>query len=125
MGTDDNSAVLTLDNSEFTSYDAPTLVVRTRASGNAKPLTIQDSTQAEVTSVSKTGVLSTNWATVKLKTLPTCASGIEGQVASDAASGVSTGAATRLCYCQSNGSASYAWRNIITGTVGTSTTCSI
>lgn len=57
-------------------------------------------------------------------TLQTCAAGIEGLISLDAASGISTAARTRMCLCTSNGSAVYAWQNIVSGTVGTTTTCS-
>jgi hypothetical protein len=57
-------------------------------------------------------------------TLDACTSGAEGEIQRDALSGgASTGHATRLCLCQSDGAASYAWRNVITGNVGTSSTC--
>ncbi len=56
--------------------------------------------------------------------LGTCAAGVEGTVKMDSTSGVSTGAVTRWCGCASNGSATYTWNNLTTGTVGTATTCS-
>lgn len=58
-----------------------------------------------------------------LITLGTCAAGVEGTLRGDTASGVSTGHATRLCWCASDGAGVYAWVNAITGTGGTATTC--
>lgn len=55
--------------------------------------------------------------------LPTCGSGFEGQLRSDFAGGASTGARTRLCVCTSDGAAVYAWQNLATAAVGTTTTC--
>jgi hypothetical protein len=59
-------------------------------------------------------------------TLVTCASTTEGYVSRDVGSGVSTGHRTRLCLCVSDGAGSpaYAWQNMVSGTVGTTTTCS-
>lgn len=37
--------------------------------------------------------------------------------------GGSSGTPTRLCFCQSDGAGTYAWRNIITGNIGDATTC--
>lgn len=62
---------------------------------------------------------------VKPTTLETCAAGIEWQMRADAASGVSTGHRSRVCLCTSDGAGSpaYAWENITSGTIGTTTTC--
>lgn len=62
---------------------------------------------------------------VTSKTLATCASGLEWTLAADAASGVSTGARSRMCMCTSDGAGSpaYAWQNIVTANVGNTTTC--
>jgi hypothetical protein len=57
-------------------------------------------------------------------TLQTCAAALEGLLSLDVASGVATAARTRLCLCTSNGSSVYAWQNVVSGTVGTTTTCS-
>lgn len=59
------------------------------------------------------------------KTLATCAAGLEWTIQADVASGVSTGKRSKLCLCTSNGAGSpvYAWQNLATGTVGTTTTC--
>jgi len=54
----------------------------------------------------------------------TCAVGLEGNLLVDSASGANTGHATRLCMCRSNGSNTYAWINVVTQTVGTTTSCS-
>ena len=58
-------------------------------------------------------------------TLGTCDSDAEGTTALDVASGVSTGARTRLCLCTSDGAGTpaYAWQNLASATVGTATTC--
>ncbi len=56
-------------------------------------------------------------------TLRTCAAGIEGMISMDVAGGASTGSATKVCLCRSNGSATYTWINLVTGTNGTTTTC--
>ncbi len=55
--------------------------------------------------------------------LATCSSTLEGTLQSDILSGAATGKITKLCYCSSNGSSTYTWRNLMTGTNGTSTTC--
>lgn len=55
--------------------------------------------------------------------LPTCGASLEWSVAADSTSGVSTAHRSRLCMCTSNGSAVYAWQNIVSGTVGNTTTC--
>jgi hypothetical protein len=43
----------------------------------------------------------------------------------DVAAGLSTGNATRVCMCQSDGAGTpaWAWKNIITGNAGNTTTC--
>lgn len=56
-------------------------------------------------------------------TLPTCNGGAEGRIARDVASGGSSGSRTRLCFCTNNGSGTYNWQNLATGTVGTTTAC--
>lgn len=56
-------------------------------------------------------------------TLQTCAAGIEGQLSRDVLSGVATGKRTKLCLCTSDGSSAYKWQNVVTGTLGTTTTC--
>jgi len=57
--------------------------------------------------------------------LDTCSSSLEGVLKRDYAAGGTTGLRTRLCICTSDGGGTpaYAWRNLATGTVGTSTTC--
>lgn len=58
-------------------------------------------------------------------TLDTCAAGIEGKMSRDTASGGTTGNRTTMCLCTSNGAGtpSYAWQNMVTGTVGSTTGC--
>ncbi len=56
-------------------------------------------------------------------TLATCAAAFEGQLQNDVLSGLATGARTRLCLCTSAGASDFAWQNVVTGTVGTTTTC--
>lgn len=58
-------------------------------------------------------------------TLETCAVGVEGLVRRDAAGGGTTGERTRICICTSDGAPSpaYAWINLGSGTVGTTTAC--
>lgn len=56
----------------------------------------------------------------------TCQASREGQIRADALSGQSgTSSRTRVCVCTSDGAASpaYAWMNLTSGTVGTTTTC--
>jgi hypothetical protein len=57
--------------------------------------------------------------------LGTCTAALENTIKRDYASGGSTGDTTRLCLCVSDGAGTpaYAWQNLTTGTVGTSTTC--
>jgi hypothetical protein len=60
------------------------------------------------------------------RTLSTCNATTEGTVASDVASGsTTTSKRTKLCYCTSDGAGSpaYAWQNLATATLGTTTTC--
>jgi hypothetical protein len=60
------------------------------------------------------------------KTLDTCAAATEGYIERDTlAGGTSTTHATRVCLCQSDGAASpaFKWRNMASGTLGTTTTC--
>lgn len=59
-------------------------------------------------------------------TLPTCAAALEGLSLVDAASGGTSGSRTRRCLCTSDGGGTpaYAWQNLATATVGTTTTCS-
>lgn len=61
-----------------------------------------------------------------LVTLPTCGASTEGMARVDGASGGTSGARTRLCLCTSDGAGTpaYAWQNVESGTVGTTTTCS-
>lgn len=59
-------------------------------------------------------------------TLGTCNSTNESRLRTDVLSGgTSTAKTTKLCLCVSDGAASpaYLWRNVITGTNGTTTTC--
>lgn len=55
----------------------------------------------------------------------TCNSLSERQLKSDSLAGGTSGARTRLCMCTSDGAGTpaYAWVNIVSGTVGTSTAC--
>jgi hypothetical protein len=57
--------------------------------------------------------------------LGTCSAGTEWTIKADTASGVSTGARSRSCLCTSDGAGSpaYAWQNVVTGNLGTTTTC--
>lgn len=51
-------------------------------------------------------------------------SSLEGQTYVDVLSGgAATGKRTKLCMCTTNGSGVYAWQNVVTGTLGTTTTC--
>jgi hypothetical protein len=76
-----------------------------------------------------TGQGITNVNTFKFTTvngLVTCASGTEGAIYLLSGTGrTGTGARSRLCFCTSDGAASpaYAWQNLISGTVGTASTC--
>ena len=65
----------------------------------------------------------TNGLILTAKTLPTCAVGLQWAMLPDAASGTATGKRSKMCLCTSNGSSVYAWQNIATGTIGTTTTC--
>lgn len=55
--------------------------------------------------------------------LLTCAAGLEGMLSRDVLSGVATGKRTKLCLCTSAGASDYVWQNVVTGTLGTTTTC--
>lgn len=58
--------------------------------------------------------------------LATCASATEGNISRDTLAGGTTGHRTRVCLCTSNGAGTpaYAWQNVVSGTVGTTSTCS-
>lgn len=55
--------------------------------------------------------------------LATCSESLEGTLSRDVLSGVATGKRTKLCLCTSSGASVYAWQNVATGTLGTTTTC--
>lgn len=57
------------------------------------------------------------------KSLATCAAALEGTLAVDTLSGVATTKVTKLCLCVSSGASVYTWRNVLTNTNGTATTC--
>lgn len=63
---------------------------------------------------------------IAAKTLPACGTVLEGTELIDSAAGGTSGARTRKCLCTSDGAGApaYAWQNMVTGTVGTSTACS-
>lgn len=85
-----------------------------------------DTSSAGLT-LTTSGVLSvTGGFTPAAVALPTCAAGVEGRIVRDTLAGGTTGARTRVCLCTSDGAGSpaYAWQNIVSGTVGTTTTCS-
>lgn len=54
-----------------------------------------------------------------------CSAGNEGKIRRDTAAGGTSGARTRICLCTSDGAGTpaYAWQNIVSGTVGTTTAC--
>lgn len=54
-----------------------------------------------------------------------CSAGNEGKIRRDSAGGGTTGHRTKICLCTSDGAGTpaYAWQNIISGTVGTTTAC--
>lgn len=58
-------------------------------------------------------------------TLGTCNATNEFGVKGDSSSGGTTGDRSRICLCTSDGGGTpaYAWQNVVSGTVGTSTTC--
>lgn len=98
---------------EFTSTIAYFLTGGLRFRG-----TISNDTAGEpVTYVDGEGVKVTRAA------LATCSANLEGTTAVDILSGSATGKVTKECLCVSNGSSVYTWRNKLTNTNGTSTTC--
>jgi hypothetical protein len=61
---------------------------------------------------------------IAAKSLGTCAAGREGDEARDALAGGTTGALTRRCLCTSDGGTpAYKWQNMVSGNLGTATTC--
>lgn len=71
-----------------------------------------------------TGISITTGGTRPVRqTLGTCASGIEGTIQTDVLSGAATGKRTKVCLCTSDGASTYAWQNIATATIGTTTAC--
>lgn len=57
-------------------------------------------------------------------TLATCSVTTEGIISRDSSAGTGSGVRTRMCLCTSDGiGVAYAWQNIVSGTVGTTTTC--
>lgn len=69
--------------------------------------------------------VTTQWLNMQTSTVPTCDSTVEGRVIRHSGTGGTSGARTRACLCTSDGAATpaYAWQNVVTGTVGTATTC--
>ena len=57
------------------------------------------------------------------KAMPTCGASIEWAMLPDSASGVATGKRSKMCMCTSSGASVYVWQNMVTGTLGTTTTC--
>lgn len=57
------------------------------------------------------------------KSLATCSASLEWTIVSDVLSGVATGKRSKLCLCTSDGASAYKWQNVVTGTLGTTTTC--
>lgn len=58
-------------------------------------------------------------------TLQACAAGLEGAITRDAVGGGTGGHRTRICVCTSDGAGSpgYKWQNMVSATLGTTTTC--
>ena len=65
----------------------------------------------------------TNWVQLTPRSPDTCDAAKVGTIISHAPAG----ARTRACLCTSDGGgpATYAWQNLVSGTVGTSTTCDL
>lgn len=64
---------------------------------------------------------------MRTKTLPTCTLALDGyEIRDPLGGGTGTSHRSRKCWCTSDGAASpvSAWVNMVTGTVGTTTTCS-
>lgn len=55
--------------------------------------------------------------------LDTCTATYEGALQNDSTAGIATGHRTRMCMCTSDGASAYKWQNVVTATLGTTTTC--
>lgn len=71
------------------------------------PLTVSDAEGLKITQTS----------------LATCVLALEGTIQADVLAGAATGKRTKMCACTNNGSGTFAWQNLATGTLGTTTTC--
>lgn len=60
---------------------------------------------------------------IKPNALDTCSATYEGAFQNDTTAGLATGHRTRMCLCTSDGASAYKWQNIVTATLGTTTTC--
>jgi hypothetical protein len=69
------------------------------------------------------GIFSEAGMQLNRQTLATCNSANEGMQSVDVLSGLATGKRTKLCFCTSSGASVYVWQNVVTGTLGTTTTC--
>lgn len=72
------------------------------------------------------GNLEINGGVINLKatsTSGTCASSTEGYIRRFPSTGASSGTRLKVCICVGDGVGAYLWRNIISGTDGTTTTC--
>jgi hypothetical protein len=86
---------------------------------------IRDNTSTARITLSSGSVDLGNPLKVQSATLATCASGTEGNISRDAAAGGTSGHRTRVCLCTSDGAGTpgYKWQNMVSGTLGTTTTC--
>lgn len=107
------NAIPTLSNFALLSDGTGTIV--NSPSGGFVDLRVNNATQVKVSTTN--GILQT------ARALPTCAVAIEWAELPDVASGVATAKRSKMCLCTSNGSNTYAWQNMVTGTMGTTTTC--
>lgn len=80
---------------------------------------------SEKANIAFDGSLLTTAVNFAVRQLPTCSSNTEGQITRDGNSGSGALTPTRWCACSSSGALIpvFTWKNIITGTTGTTTTC--
>lgn len=95
---------------------------------NAGPLLINGNGNGVVVRDANTATVATfqaaNGMQLRRLALPTCNSATEGYVLRDVlAGGTTTSKVSKLCFCVSDGTSTYTWRNTLTNTNGTSTTC--
>jgi hypothetical protein len=113
---------------DATSTNNPAIMFRSQAATSGALTALDSEDQiicaANVAGTCVWGVSNVGAMKTGSQALMTCASGFEGWIVRDSSAGAATGNPTRMCMCRSAGASDYTWVNMVTGTVGTNTTCS-